>query len=506
MLKLNYKEAMGLKSLCDGVGTAPDEINFYLTNNQVMRKIWTFFALLLFLASSANAQAPGPFYRQFAFNPYLFNAGYVGINNSIEASMAYRQQWSNFKDSPVTAGVSLQLPASDRVAIGFNMFTDRQVMVNNSNFIATFGYVVPIAKNQSLRFGLSGGVGMNKLDLNAEEMGSHDHVISRSADASYYVDGNFGVVYTRDGLRLGFALTDIFKSNAFNAETFNKFQMSNLRNRLFSASYKFNVGVMQNFALEPYALYRQTTDGAQDYFEVATIAYYKQNFWTGVSYNQNKGIALILGANVKEKFRFSYSYDFPSFNSAMKSASSHEIHFGIRIAGKKAKAYVKAQEARELANEQKKTEAVDKDAVVLEDANQPFTNEIPGNQVEAKPGSVNGVATNTNTGAAESVTTPATNNGSKATKNTSPKLRESFAMSKGQHYVVVGAFKMMSGSMRYVRYIKAKGYSASVALNPKKGLYYVYISSSSDASEARQARNDYRRKNLFKEAWVFTME
>ncbi|HYI78174.1 MAG TPA: PorP/SprF family type IX secretion system membrane protein [Chryseolinea sp.] len=491
---------MRLKKLYEGVDVAPTGINFYLTNNQIMRKIWTLFALLAFSASFVQAQAPGPFYRQYAFNPYLFNAGYVGINNTIEASMAYRQQWSNFKDSPVTAGVSLQLPASDRVAIGFNMFTDKQVMVHNSNFIATFGYVVPIAKNQSLRFGLSGGVGVNKLDLTAEEMGSNDHVIARSAGASYYVDGNFGMVYTRDGLRLGFALTDIFKSNAFNAETFNKFQMSNLRNRLFSASYKFNVGVMQNIALEPYALYRQTTDGAQDYFEVATIAYYKQNIWTGVSYNQNKGIALILGANVKEKFRFSYSYDFPSFNSAMKSGSSHEIHFGIRIAGKKAKAYVKAQEARELANEQKKAQSVDNDAVVLEDANQPVTNDIAAIHEENKANSGND-AVNKNTGATEAVKTPAN-----STKTASPKMRESFAMSKGQNYVVVGAFKMMSGSMRYVKYLKAKGYSASVALNPKKNLYYVYISSSSDASEARKARNEYRRKNLFKEAWVFTMD
>jgi hypothetical protein len=34
----------------------------------------------------------------------------------------------------------------------------------------------------------------------------------------------------------------------------------------------------------------------------------------------------------------------------------------------------------------------------------------------------------------------------------------------------------------------------------------VYIFSTYDLEEARKVRNQYRWKNLFKEAWVFTME
>src|SRR6476469_155510 len=100
---------------------------------------------LVLLATVTQAQNPGPFYRQFNFNPYLFNPAYVGINNQIEASVAYRQQWTNFKDAPVTAGASLQLPQSDRVAIGFNIMPDKQVRLQHSDFMATFGYVLPIA-------------------------------------------------------------------------------------------------------------------------------------------------------------------------------------------------------------------------------------------------------------------------------------------------------------------------------------------------------------------------
>ncbi len=468
---------------------------------------------LVLLATVAQAQNPGPFYRQFNFNPYLFNPAYVGINNQIEASVAYRQQWTNFKDAPVTAGASLQLPESDRVALGFNIMTDKQVLLQHSNFMATFGYVLPIARNQSIRFGLSGGVGLNKLDLDASELNTNDPAITRASGTNYYVDGNFGAVYTYEGLRVGFALTDFFKSDAFNPESFNKFKMSNLRNRLYSVSYKFNVGRMQDFALEPYALYRQTTDGLQDYYEVATVAYYRDKIWTGVSYNQNKGLGLLFGMNVKDKFRFGYSYDFSNIGSKMASGGAHELHIGIRLASKKV-SYAKNSTkpgVRTLANEQTKRAPVKNDVSVLE---QPSVLEEPGQEehqqrlAENDPTLKNAAAPAPveNKATESAKTAPATTAPKTAAKPATSKTRENFSMSSGHHYVVVGVFKNLSGSMQFVKQVKDRGYHANVALNPKNNFYYVFIHSSTNIDDAKKKRNEYKLKNWFKEAWLFTME
>ncbi|MEJ1239431.1 PorP/SprF family type IX secretion system membrane protein [Chryseolinea sp. T2] len=481
--------------------------------------------LMMILATGTQAQNPGPFYRQFNFNPYLFNPAYVGINKQIEASVAYRQQWANFKDAPVTAGASLQLPESDRVALGFNIMTDRQVLLQHSNFMATFGYVLPISRNQTIRFGLSGGVGLNKLDLEASEMNSNDPVIARSAGTNYYVDGNFGVVYTYDGLRLGFALTDFFKSDPFNPETFNQFKMSNLRNRLFSASYRFNVGRTEMFAIEPYALYRQTTDGKQDYVEVATVAYYQDKLWTGVSYNQNKGLALLFGMNVKDKFRFGYSYDFNTLGSNMASGGAHELHIGIRLASKKvSNKKTITQGGRVLANERPTTPKNDVSAVekrsVLEEPSEdqevhqqrlaevdPMLKTTPADTEKSETAKTETTAPAVAKTAPEAEKTkPASTTTAKATKPATPRTRENFSMSSGHHYVVVGVFKGLSGAMQYVKEAKGRGYAANIALNPKNNFYYVFIHSSTNLDDARKKRNEYKLKNLFKEAWVFTME
>jgi hypothetical protein len=55
--------------------------------------------------------------------------------------------------------------------------------------------------------------------------------------------------------------------------------------------------------------------------------------------------------------------------------------------------------------------------------------------------------------------------------------------------------------------LNTKGYpDATIAINPKNNLYYVYIFSTYDLDEARKVRNQYRLRRPFHEVWLFTME
>jgi hypothetical protein len=60
--------------------------------------------------------------------------------------------------------------------------------------------------------------------------------------------------------------------------------------------------------------------------------------------------------------------------------------------------------------------------------------------------------------------------------------------------------------MKFTKEMVSKGYKMNVALNPKNNFYYAYIYSTLDHEDAKRVRNEYRWKNLFKEAWVFSME
>lgn len=464
-----------------------------------MKKTITVFVLVA-LVTTGFAQSPGPFYRQFSFNPYLFNPGYVAINDQPELNVVYRKQWLNFKDAPVTTGISMQYPTSSRVSLGFNISSDNQVLLTNNTFMGTFGYVIPISNRETIRFGMSAGVGTNKLDLSSDELNLNDPAIINAANNNTYVDGNFGVVYTYGTLRLGFALTEIFKSNPFSTESFNKFSLSNLKNRLFSASYKFNVGLMENFAIEPYILYRQTEDGLQNSWEVASMIHYKDILWTGASYNQNNGLGLFLGMNVMSKFKFSYSYEVPPFNDDFVATSSHELHIGIQFGEKKNRLLAK--------NSQTKNGAVLARSNVKQPVKKVIVKSEPENNTEVEQieetESIANLDENKNAISTEEVLSiQETDNVEIKGENARP--AKSFTLSKG-HYVVVGAFTVLNYAKRYAQNVRAKGTEAEVALNAEKKLYYVYIFSSFDIDEAKKVRNQYRLKNIFKEAWLFSKD
>jgi hypothetical protein len=83
---------------------------------------------------------------------------------------------------------------------------------------------------------------------------------------------------------------------------------------------------------------------------------------------------------------------------------------------------------------------------------------------------------------------------------------EDFTMTPGHHYIIVGVFSILDNSMKFTKEMMSKGYVVNVALNPQNNLYYVYLSSSIVKEEAQRIRDEYKSKNVFKQAWVFSME
>jgi hypothetical protein len=273
-------------------------------------------------------------------------------------------------------------------------------------------------------------------------------------------------------------------------------------------SYRFNVGIMENIAIEPYVLYRQSSDGLQDAWEAASLIYFKDKVWTGAGYNQNNGLALFVGMNLKDKFKFNYSYEFPPFKSGIAATSAHELHLTLKFGKKKELPFAKktnrpsgVRPANEVS-----------EAVVAQN-NKSTKEDRTEEQEETRLSGVvkDGQIQEEKADEVDNKTNPEL---VKIDKNAIAKTEEpkpvgrptkSFTIAKG-HYVVVGVFSMMDHSTRFTKSLLKEGYDVNVALNPKNKFYYVYIFSSYDLEEARKARNQYRWKNLLKEAWVFSME
>ncbi len=477
----------------------------------------TFLFLVFYTVSFGQSASP---FRQFYFNPYLSNPAFTGINGSPEVYLVYRKQWLNIKDAPTTMGVSFQYPTKKKVMLGLNIVTDEVVALRNTSVLATFVYALPLTPTQTLRFGLSGGVGANNLNLKEGEYDPNDPRIINAAQNNFYVDGNFGAVYTNKGFRLGFAFTQLFDGNRFSSQSLGEVKVSSLNNRFYSIGYKFPVG--NSIAIEPYFLYRERAD-KQNSWEAASIVYIKEKLWLGASYHQTNGLGFFFGLSIKDLFKFGYSYELPPVNNALPGTSSHELQLSLRIGKKRAPLAKKAphqtlpppvvtsitQPVPKPENATELEKPIDeRDQAKKEKQNNADPSEqLPMESEEETPILRKNNETSINP-------TPSTNRRDsddikpteiKPIKSQSKPPR-SFAIAKG-NYVVAGAFKVMQNAMRYSQDLNLKGYlDVTVAINPKNNLYYVYIFSSYDIEEARKVRNQYKLKRPFSEVWLFTAE
>ncbi|MBL7856263.1 MAG: PorP/SprF family type IX secretion system membrane protein [Cyclobacteriaceae bacterium] len=443
----------------------------------------------------ASGQSPLP-YRQFYFNPYLFNPAFNAVNGYSELSLMYRRQWLNINDAPTSGGFSFQYPTQRRVSLGFNFSTQEIVALRNSVAMATFAYAIPITSTQSLRFGLSAGLGINDLNLKEGEYDPNDPVIINASQNNFYMDGNFGVAYTNQGFRLGFALTRIFDSNIVNEESFNEVNLSRLKNRLYSVSYRFSI-VQDLFDLEPYFLYRETPD-SQNSWEAASLLYIKDKLWLGASYHETKGYGFFLGATIKDMFRFGYSYELPPIDGSFGNTNSHEMQISL-LFGEKRQPQAKARKEKlkpVVATNPQPEEIVQVEPTPVEAQPEKFIEPVEQERFVTETIQKQPEISQPQSVAEESEAEP----------KPAAKPPLSFTLGKG-HYVVIGAFKIMENAMHYALDLQQKGLAIpTVALNPKNQLYYVYIYSSYDLDEARKVRNQNRVKRPFKEAWLFTME
>jgi type IX secretion system PorP/SprF family membrane protein len=500
-----------------------------------------FLTVILFISAAqwCDGQTPAPF-RQFYFNPYLFNPGYTGINGYTEVYLVYRKQWMNFKDAPSTMGVNFQYPTKKRVSLGASIVSDENVGVRNTSFTGTFAYAVPIASNQALRFGISGGVGTNSLQLKEGEYDPNDTRIQAAIQNSFYVDGNFGALYTNRGLRIGFALPNLFNSNSISETSFSKLEFSPLDNRLYSISYRFPVGTNGAIALEPYFLYREAPASLNSW-EAASTVYFREKVWVGASYHETQGLGFFAGVNVKDLLRFSYSYELPPPDNNFIASSSHELHIGLRLGKKPEEPLITKSSRKNIPQIDSASIAKRTDEPVEEKTDEMPTETLSGETTTAKTQENTVPANNTPVTETKPKTTSGSQLPGRGTPQTTPtsslpydtqvassthqaktdsvkivdpattskkvsKPAKSFSLANG-HYVVAGAFKIMDNAIRYSQELHSKGYTdATIAINPKNNLYYVYIFSSYDIEEARKVRNQYRVRRPFHEVWLFTME
>ncbi len=292
-------------------------------------------AIVIAAALPSKAQQD-PMYTQYMFNTQTINPAYTGTWESLGFMVLGRHQWVGWDGAPETYTFSMQAPLkNERVALGFNVISDKVQFVKRLYMFADYSYLVPLSEKTNLRLGLKGG--LTNYSHNLEE-----HSILDPQDPSFIgnvnsLKPNFGIGAFLYGKKayFGFSVPRIINSDFENEEENFKIE-GQLRHYFLMAGMVFDLG--ENIKFKPTTLAKASftsETGTPAQLDLSGNFLIKEKLWLGAMWRSGDAYGFIAQFLFAEKLRVGYAIDFPTTNIRHHSNQTHEIMVSYELRFKK---------------------------------------------------------------------------------------------------------------------------------------------------------------------------
>jgi type IX secretion system PorP/SprF family membrane protein len=293
--------------------------------------------VLLSCALTAARAQVGSNYSQFMLNAPAFNPAYAGSCPDLEATLFYRNQWTNLSGRTLsTPGFNASMPIKKiSSGVGLAFVYDMIGAQRNLYFNASYAYQLKIKKSL-LGFGVSGGLIQSTLLGNLlrapegnYEDGAFNHndpiiPLAKSSGISPYLGA--GLMFTHKGLQVGASVSSLVEGKSKVPGTLAENNIIFRRNLYGYISYRFKVGKKLN--IRPSVLFK--SDLKENQLDINALIYYKSVFWAGAGYRgynkkSNESVILLFGVNILKNLMLGYSYDISLGPLRGANYGSHEI-------------------------------------------------------------------------------------------------------------------------------------------------------------------------------------
>lgn len=465
-----------------------------------MKKISILIFISLGLITLVRAQQQSPLFSTYIFDPFIYNPAYITSSGYSEVNLVHRRQWVEINNAPVVSGLNAQFAFNPRISAGLTIINDESILLNNTTALGTFGYKVPLGKNNHfLSFGLSIGVFYNQLNINElDEI--NDPALLNAQNNNSDISGKFGINYKIKNLELGFALTNLFATDPFQASNFDDVSFSELNNQIASASYTFHVSSI--IQVKPFGLYRFYEDGI-NYFEAGALVGYKDIFKIGSFYRQEADLGLLMQISPNDKFSISYAYDFGGNQGLSFGGSTHEFQLKLRLSKK---THLISTKDRVQKIQERPNQIAKKEDPIVED-----TDVVPTNTDIVQ---TNTVPEREKVGKEETVLSPYIEENEPETDNFEQHNQvnedqgvedEAISMAPA-YYLVVGSFEKETNARDFFRRIRKTYPKSELGFNPSTKYYFVYLYKALESQHNMTVIQKIRTETEFKDAWFMKIK
>jgi len=287
-----------------------------------MRKLYVLFIALLFSCYCFGQQ--DPLYSQYLTNPMIFNPAYVGINNSFNAAVSYRNQWAGFNGAPSTTNFSTHTSLVDnKVGLGAMFISDKAGFLKNIELEFLGSYKLNLSK-YTLSFGMQFGFANSKYAYNDVSLVNQNDV-AFPTNATRYNWPNLGVgaILKGDQFIVGVSVPRMMKTKAGDTN----FLIQSQHIYVYGA-YVYYLGT--RLRLKPSVLLRGVK-GAPLSTDLNFNVNIDTKYSGGIFLRNFKSYGVLLQAWFFNKARVGYAFELPGGSSVGPQYVTNEITLAVRM-------------------------------------------------------------------------------------------------------------------------------------------------------------------------------
>lgn len=314
----------------------------------MLKRIYILTVLIVGSCTVAFAQQQ-PIYSQYMLNTFLVNPAVAGAEGLTALNLTAREQWVGYSEGPSTYALSAQTRIlktsfrnrsrliktrsrkrrpSGRIGLGAFIYNDMNGAVRRTGFQGTYAYHIYM-RDVQLSFGASISSYQFKINVTqADGLTPNDPLLATKLQ-KMSPDANMGIMLSTEKYYAGVSATSLFQSSI-------QFGRGNptdayriLRQYYLIGGYRIEP-YKSSFAVEPSALVTFTEKGGNS-VDLNVKAYYKQDYWAGVSFRTVGAVVLMFGTRY-QSFTFGYAFDYNYTDiSSMSKFGSHELMIGYKI-------------------------------------------------------------------------------------------------------------------------------------------------------------------------------
>lgn len=269
------------------------------------------FILCTWLAGHCFAQQE-PTYTMF-WNNYSFqNPATAGLFHEQYASISARDQWEGYGHNPKTISFLYERKLAHlNSGVGINYYYDQAGVFMTNTVKLNYSYHMVLDKHSFLSTGLSAGLMQQNIDLSQIS----PLLASGMESSGHFFDISMGAMFKSNRFVLGFGVTHL------NQPRSSALHSTQRRHNYLTCSYI--IALSPTLDIKPGVYFK--SDGPLSVTDFNLLVTFNQRFWSGITYRKENAVALMVGADLKGKYRIGYSYDYITSNLRPYTSGSHEV-------------------------------------------------------------------------------------------------------------------------------------------------------------------------------------